>query len=115
MPKIHNQKLDVEAKTSVSVYGEGFKAGLSKTKGWFQRIFTGMNVKQADGTIADVSSSMKRKRFGNWYSKKVNDSVTGIVIHECEEPLDVHQGHGSDKPELRARRLAEEALKAKGK
>jgi len=25
MPKIHNQKLDVEAKTSVSVYGEGFE------------------------------------------------------------------------------------------
>jgi hypothetical protein len=58
---------------------------------------------------------MKRKRFGNWYSEKVVDSVTGIVTHECEEPFDLHQGHGSDKPELRAARLAEEALKAKGK
>jgi hypothetical protein len=74
-----------------------------------------MNVKQADGTVANVSSSMKRKRFGNCYSEKVVDSVTGIVTHECEEPLDVHQGRGSDKPELRAERLAEEALKAKGK
>jgi hypothetical protein len=72
--------------------------------------------KQADGTTADVTYSMKRKRFGNWYSKKVVDSVTGgVVVHECEEPLDVHQGHGSDKPELKAARLAKTALKAKGK
>ena len=61
-------------------------------------------VKQADGTIALVTSSMKRKRFGNWYSEKVVDSVTGVVNHECEEPLDVHQAHGSDKPELKAGR-----------
>jgi hypothetical protein len=35
----------------------------------------------------------------------VVDSVTGVVTHECEEPFDVHHGHGSDKPELKAKRL----------
>jgi hypothetical protein len=98
MPKNHEQELNTEAKSSVSVYGEGIKAGLSKTKGWFQRIFTATNVLQAGGTTADVSSSMKRKRFGNWYSEKVVDSVASAVIHECEEPLDVHLEHGSNKP-----------------
>jgi hypothetical protein len=113
MPKTHKVELKVVSKTSVSVYGEGFKTGLSKTKGWFQRIFTAPNVKQADGTIADVTMSTKRKRFGNWYSEKVVDSVTGVVTHECEEPFDEHQQHGSDKPELRAARLAEAAKKVK--
>ena len=114
MPKTHQKEIAVESKTVVSVYGEGFKAGLSRTKGWFQRIFSGM-VKQADGKIALVTSSMKRKRFGNWYSEKVVDMATGAVIHQCEEPLDVHQRHGSDKPELRAARLAEIGPEAKGK
>src|SRR6266478_994334 len=113
MPKTHQKEIAVESKIVVSVYGESFKAGLSKKKGWFQRIFSGM-VKQADGTIALVTSSMKRKRFGNWYSEKVVDMATGAVIHQCEEPLDVHQRHGSDKPELRAARLAEIGPGAKG-
>jgi hypothetical protein len=33
MPKTHKKEIAVESKTLVSVYGEGFKAGLSKTKG----------------------------------------------------------------------------------
>jgi hypothetical protein len=114
MPKTYQQKIDVKSETSVSVSGKGFKAGLSKTKGWFQKFFTGMNIKQADGTTADVTSYTKRKAFGNWYSEKVVDSVTGIVTHECEEPFDEHQFHGSDKPEFRAARAAEKALKVKG-
>jgi hypothetical protein len=28
----------------------------------------------------------------------VTDHETGKVIHECREPLDQHQQHGSDKP-----------------
>ena len=98
MPKIHKIELHAEVKTSGIISGTGFKAGLSKAKGWFQKFFTGVNVKQADGTFVDVTSSMKRKRFGNWYSEKVVNSVTGVVTRECEEPLTVHQGHGSDKP-----------------
>ena len=112
MPRNYKVELNTEVKSSVSVYGEGFKAGLSKTKGWFQRVFSGM-VEQAGGTIAQVTSSMKRKRFGNWYSEKVVDPITGFVMHECEEALDVHQQHGSDRPDLKAARLAESASKAK--
>jgi hypothetical protein len=97
MPKIHEVSVNAESKTSVSVSGIGFKAGLSKTKGWFQKFLTATNVLQADGRLANVTRYMKRKGFGNWYSEKVVDSVTGVVTHECEEPLDVHQRHGSDR------------------
>jgi hypothetical protein len=103
MPKIHGLELKIETKTSVSASGIGFKAGLSKTKGWFQKFLTATNVLQADGTLANITRYMKRKAFGNWYSEKVVDSVTGAVIHDCEEPFDVHQGHGSGKPKTKAK------------
>ena len=35
-------------------------------------------------------------RDGNLYSELVTDQA-GNVIHYCEEPLDRHTGHGSDK------------------
>jgi hypothetical protein len=106
-PRVHHVEINVESKTAVSIAGTGLKAGLSKTKGWFQKVFTASNVRQANGKFAEVIRSTKRKRFGNWYSEKVVDSESGAVIHQCEEPLDVHQRHGSDKPELKAARLEE--------
>jgi hypothetical protein len=36
-------------------------------------------------------------RLHNWYSKIIKDKETGEIIHRCEEPLDKHIGHGSDK------------------
>jgi hypothetical protein len=33
MPKVHKQEIKIEQGRSVSLFGEGFKAGLSKTKG----------------------------------------------------------------------------------
>jgi hypothetical protein len=32
-----------------------------------------------------------------WYREMITDSVTGEVIHTCDEPLDQHVGHGSAK------------------
>jgi hypothetical protein len=37
-------------------------------------------------------------RLSNHYREKVTDPKTGEVIHECDEPLDQHTGHGSAKP-----------------
>ncbi len=37
-------------------------------------------------------------RLANHYYEKVTDPDTGRVIHECDEPLDQHTGHGSAKP-----------------
>jgi len=37
-------------------------------------------------------------RLNNWYHKRVTDPATGEVVHECDEPLTEHRGHGSAKP-----------------
>jgi DNA-directed RNA polymerase subunit M/transcription elongation factor TFIIS len=37
-------------------------------------------------------------RENNRYHERVVDPATGEIIHECEEPLSEHRGHGSDKP-----------------
>jgi hypothetical protein len=34
-------------------------------------------------------------RAKNWYREVVTDPETGKVIHQCEEPLSEHQGHGT--------------------
>jgi predicted nucleic acid-binding Zn-ribbon protein len=39
-------------------------------------------------------------RVMNWYYEIVIDNETGDVIHFCEEPLDQHLGHGSDKTNI---------------
>ena len=33
----------------------------------------------------------------NHYKEIVVDPETGEIIHQCEEPLSEHRGHGSDK------------------
>jgi hypothetical protein len=36
-------------------------------------------------------------RATNLYSEQVVDPRTGEVVHQCEEPLSAHSGHGSAK------------------
>jgi hypothetical protein len=36
-------------------------------------------------------------RLKNWYHERVADPATGAVVHECDEPLTEHRGHGSAK------------------
>jgi hypothetical protein len=36
-------------------------------------------------------------RANDWYSEKVVDPRTGEVVHQCEEPLSAHRGHGAAK------------------
>ncbi len=36
-------------------------------------------------------------RARNWYREVVTDPETGQTIHECQEPLSEHRGHGAAK------------------
>ena len=36
-------------------------------------------------------------REHDWYYENVEDNESGESIHNCDEPLSVHFGHGSDK------------------
>lgn len=44
-----------------------------------------------------VEKTRRIDRENNLYHEKVVDPKTGEVIHECNEPLTKHFGHGSDK------------------
>jgi len=52
-------------------------------------------------TRASDGKWVKKERFidkdNNRYKEKVIDEETGEIIHECDEPLKKHQGHGSAK------------------
>ncbi len=34
-------------------------------------------------------------RMKNWYHERVTDPATGKIVHECDESLSDHKGHGS--------------------
>jgi hypothetical protein len=36
-------------------------------------------------------------RANNWYHERILNPRTNKVVHECDEPLDEHTGHGSDR------------------
>ena len=36
-------------------------------------------------------------RAKNWYREVVTDRETGKIVHQCDEPLSDHRGHGAAK------------------
>jgi hypothetical protein len=40
-------------------------------------------------------------RIRDWYHERIADAETGDVVHECDEPLSEHRGHGSARRDLR--------------
>lgn len=44
-----------------------------------------------------VKKTVTLDRRNNYYYEKVTDPESARIIHECEEPLKDHFGHGSDK------------------
>lgn len=99
MPTEHKLGISTQTPQANSLEAEGRKAGMSRRKGWFQWIQVGMLPQRGHpGKFALVEKFMKRVGFGNWYSEKVTDQESGDVIHDCHEPLDQHQLHGSAKP-----------------
>ncbi|HEX5132088.1 MAG TPA: hypothetical protein VFX92_06340 [Candidatus Krumholzibacteria bacterium] len=57
--------------------------------------------KAADELSRDRGTRVWREwsadRDRNLYKEKVTDLETGEIIHECDEPLSEHRGHGRDK------------------
>ena len=50
-------------------------------------------------------------RENDRYAEKVVDPLTGETIHQCDEPLSAHQGHGSAKA-TRSAKLARKSSEA---
>jgi len=97
-PKRHDLVISIASPQAVSTEGEARLAGRNSRGGWFHRFLVGTVPQRGrPGKFAFVAKFMKRVGFGNWYSEKVIDIETGETIHECHEPLDQHQDHGTAK------------------
>ena len=79
---------------------EGPRAGLSRTKGWFKKIVTGL-VQQWNrgGGVAEHYQDYDRNK--DRYTETVTMRETGEIVHYCDEPLSKHRGHGFDQPKTR--------------
>jgi hypothetical protein len=58
-------------------------------------------VRSGDDLWRKMDKWMKLRRLvdwkGNWYRETITDPHTGVIVRYCDEPLDLHQGHGSAK------------------
>ena len=59
------------------------------------RFFSGDDRRHAQGDWVEKERVIDRNN--NRYYDRVVDKATGEVIHQTEEPLSEHKGHGSDK------------------
>jgi len=50
------------------------------------------------GTGRWVKKERRIDRASDRYVERVTDPVTGEIVHECDELLSEHRGHGSVKP-----------------
>ncbi len=82
--------------SSISLHGMlGVKAKHPNIKKPFVELKTGSNLQYKTGLWAWLVR--RTDRDNNQYSEKVTDLTTNEIIHETNEPLDQHQGHGSAK------------------
>lgn len=83
---------------------QGYESGKSRKKGLFA------DLRERWQHSAKLSEDVHRVQHidkrADRYTEVVRDKQ-GNVIHQTDEPLSVHQGCGSDKPELRRKREVE--------
>lgn len=93
--------MTTEVKALTTLLAEGRRAGMNRTKGWFKRILTGqVPQRDRDGAIAAVDRIFDRD--ADRYIERVVIQKSGEVLHDVDEPLSAHRGHGSDRPKVGA-------------
>jgi hypothetical protein len=71
-------------------------------------MFVGRDLRKSAGDF--INKIIRIDRVGKRYIKHLSTDE-GEVLMNINKPLKEHTGHGSDKPEYRAARLAKKALK----
>lgn len=72
-------------------------AGMSRTKGWFiDSLSRWVPQTNRDNAIAHHERVLDRD--SDRYTEKVTMRDSGKIIHNTDERLSEHRGHGSDKP-----------------
>lgn len=82
----------IEATVSVGMRAKGRQQGIKKPV-----IEARAEPSVARSTGKRVFHERTIDRKFDHYSEKVTDRETGEVIHQCDEPLSEHRGHGSAK------------------
>jgi hypothetical protein len=60
-----------------------------------REFISGSETRACDGKWVHKERIIDKEN--NLYNEVVRDEETGEIIHECAEPLEKHQGHGSAK------------------
>lgn len=55
----------------------------------------GNEIRKKDGEMINKERLIDKRN--DKYKEVVTDPETGEILHYCEEPLSVHQGHGKQK------------------
>lgn len=79
--------------------GSAWRGGMTKTKGLIFKQQVSYGVQRNRGDLP-VRHERLIDRQNNRYFEKVVARETGEVVHQCDEALSDHKGHGSDKKEL---------------
>jgi hypothetical protein len=103
-----HQTVSTEVKSQLSLRVRQKRPGIKKP---LVEVFVGRDLRKSVGDF--INKMVRIDRVKNLYIKHLSTDG-GAVLMDVNEPLDTHNGHGSDKPELKTAR-AEERLKSKGK
>ena len=60
-----------------------------------ERVVHRSGRERSQGSNRTVDKERIIDRRNDWYMERVIDCETGEIIHDCDEPLSDHQGHGS--------------------
>jgi len=90
--KIHKVLLEEKIEIHEQIKGKAKENGVKKP---FQEFKNGDDFHEKSGKWNIREMNIDRKNDA--YSEIVKDGTTGEIIHQCDEPLSKHKGHGSAK------------------
>lgn len=80
----------VEAQSTLRVKARGGAGGRP-----FMEQVAGSDLHRKTGIWMRIERVIDRAR--DWYRERITNPKTGEIVHECEEPLSQHRGHGAAK------------------
>ena len=92
MTRAFQAQFNATAEVRSSMAAKGRHAGVKKP---FTEQLTGADLHRGSGHWMNKSRVIDRDN--DRYRELIVDPHTGLVVHECDEPLSEHQGHGDDK------------------
>ncbi len=95
--RVYADTLTEEIEIYDGLRAKGLHAGMSRTKGWFIDSLSRW-VPQTNRDNATAHHERVLDRDGDRYTEKVTMRDSGEIIHNTDERLSEHRGHGSDKP-----------------